>query len=193
MNRFSILLLSFILISACSKKNDEVQPGPNMKYTDLHQAEVKLGTTQRLDLDEDGTIDFTLQAILIGDPVAKEDRRTFVAGSTIDTYLLGIDNTEIGKRLNEGELIGLVPPGGFEWFQVALVVLTEKIISESNPPYWRGEWKDASHQFLPVQIGKNGSRHNGWIEISTDTDGERMILHKAAISIVPNTDVRAGY
>ncbi|HYJ37288.1 MAG TPA: hypothetical protein VEV87_01680 [Chitinophagaceae bacterium] len=193
MNRFSILLFSFILISACNKNDDRVQPGPDMKYTDLQQAEVKTGTTQRLDLDEDGTIDFSLQVILIGDPVAKEDRHTFVAGSTIDTYLLAIDNTETGKRLNKGELIGLVPPGGFEWFQVARVVMAEKIISESKPPYWRGEWKDGSHQFLSVQIGKNGSRYNGWIEISTDTNGERMILHKAAISKVPYADVRAGY
>jgi hypothetical protein len=153
---------------------------------------VKKGTTQRIDLDEDGTIDFTFKTLLIGDPVLKQDRNAFVVGSTIETYLLAIDNTETGKRLAEGDLISLMPPSGYDWFQVAMIVMTEKIVPESGAHYWRGEWKDASHHYLPIQIRREGLRYNGWIETSMDTNSERLILHKAAISTEPHKDVNAG-
>ena len=193
MSRSSILILCFILIASCQKKENDVLPAPKMKYIDLHQSEVNMSTTQRIDVDEDGTIDFSFKTYLIGDPILKQDRHVFVVGSTIETYLLAIDNTETGKRMEKGDLIGLMPPSGFEWFQIAQIVMTEKVISESNPNYWRGEWKDASHHFLPIQVRRNGLRYNGWIETSMDTNGERMILHKAAISTEAHKDVRAGY
>jgi len=193
MSRSSILILCFILIASCNKKENDVLPIPKMKYLDLHQSEVKTGVTQRIDVDEDGTIDFSFKTLLIGDPILKQDRHAFLVGSTIENYLLAIDNSETGKRLEKGDLIGLMPPSGYEWFQIALVVMTEKIIPESNPSYWRGEWKDASHHYLPIQVRRNGLRYNGWIETSMDTNGERMILHKAAISTEPHKDVKAGY
>jgi len=193
MSRSSILILCFILIASCQKKENDVLPAPKMKYIDLHQSEVNMSTTKRIDVDEDGTIDFSFKTYLIGDPILKQDRHVFVVGSTIETYLLAIDNTETGKRMEKGDLIGLMPPSGFEWFQIAQIVMTEKVIPESNPNYWRGEWKDASHHFLPIQVRRNGLRYNGWIETSMDTNGERMILHKAAISTEAHKDVRAGY
>ena len=193
MNRFSCLLFAFMLISACSQKDKDPNPGPVMKYINLNHTEAKKGSPQRLDLDEDGTKDFTFTAFLVGDPVLKQDRLTFVATSTMDTYLLSIENTETGKRMNGGELVGLVPPSGFQWFEIALVVLTEKITPQEGPVFWRGDWKDASHHFLAVQIKKNGSRYNGWVELSMDTTGEKIILHKAAISLEPNKNVKTGY
>jgi hypothetical protein len=38
----------------------------------------------------------------------------------------------------------------------------------------------------------NKQRFNGWIELSFDTNGEKIILHKAAISKMPEKYVIAG-
>jgi hypothetical protein len=140
----------FLLVSGCHKEDDQMQSGPSMKYVDLNESEVRMGSTQRIDLDEDGRIDFSFKTLLIGDPVLKRDRLAFVAASTIETYLLVIDNTETGKRSGQGNHIGS-PPSGYEWFQIAQIVMTEKIIPESKPVFWEGTWRDALHHFLPFK------------------------------------------
>jgi len=35
--------------------------------------------------------------------------------------------------------------------------------------------------------------YNGWVEISSDIAGEKMLLHKAALSKEPNAIIQAGY
>jgi len=45
---------------------------------------------------------------------------------------------------------------------------------------------------LPIQIERNGRLYNGWIELSFSTANEKLILHKAAISVEEGRTVRAG-
>ncbi|MBO9564747.1 MAG: hypothetical protein J7621_18355, partial [Niastella sp.] len=59
-------------------------------------------------------------------------------------------------------------------------------------PYWEGAWKQVHHQYLAIQIVKDNKRYNGWVEVSFDTAGEKLVLHKAAISKEAEKAVIAG-
>src|SRR5439155_20250618 len=92
--------------------------------------------------------------------------------------------------LQKGDSIALSHPGYNLW-EISSIVLAEKII-DNNGNHWEGLWKNADHQYLPVQVEKNNKLYHGWIELSFDTTREVMILHKSAISTEENKTVKAG-
>jgi hypothetical protein len=196
MNRLYVLLVAVALFS-CSKK-DVAQPDPvpdpnhpNMQYTDLQNAEVIRGKYQAIDLDGDGTKDFSFGVYLIGDPLNQEDKVRFAAFSSIDRNLL-VNADNLSPVLSGGEVVPVQGKAPYEWYQISEVLLVEKVIGMVNPPYWRGSWNNMKNKFFSLQIKKNGLRYNGWIEMSFDTQGERLILHRAAICKEAEKEVKAG-
>lgn len=190
MTRFLLLAFAAIILSSCTKDLGNLDQ-PSMRYTDLQNAEIKYGTRQRLDLDGDGTVDFSFQTQLVGDPILQRDRLQYFVASTIKTNLLN-DNNDESPLLSKGEPIKLSHPG-YTWYEVSAIVLTEKITTMTPPAFWQGRWSAANHKFLPVQIDKAGKLYLGWIELSMDKTAEKLVLHKAAISLAPNQSVRAGF
>lgn len=199
MNRLYVLLVALAL-GSCSKKDVDLpalkptpipNPLPNMQYTDLHNAEVKKGKYQAIDLDGDGVKDFSFGTYLIGDALNKEDKLRFAAFSNIDKHLL-VDDDNASPVLSAGDVVPVQGVAPYEWYQISEVLLIEKVTGMVKPPYWRGAWNDRKNKFFPLQILKNGKRYNGWIELSFDAQGERLILHQAAISKEAETEVRAG-
>lgn len=190
MMRFLYLALAAFVFTSCTKDLGSIDH-PSMRYTDLHNAEVKFGTLQRLDLDGDGTVDFSFQTQLVGDPILVRDRLQFYVSSNIKTNLLN-DNNDESPVLAKGAAIMLSHPG-YTWYEISAIVLAEKITTMTPPVFWQGRWSAADHQYLPVQIDKAGKLYMGWIELSMDTTTEKLVLHKAAISLVPNQTVRAGF
>jgi len=71
-------------------------------------------------------------------------------------------------------------------------MLVQKITSFTAPPVWEGHWRNAVHKYLPYQVLENNSRYNGWVEISIDVPGEKVVLHKVAISKEANKIIKAG-
>jgi hypothetical protein len=196
MNRLLIISTFLVTLASCSKENPQKPPvvtDPTMKYTDLHNMPVKYQTITVLDLDGNGSIDIYFGTTLIGDPILKQDRLAFDVTSVPDVNLQVVDNSDVGKRMNKGEAIGKNPADGYMWYEITHIVLLEKVTPETGAPYWQGEFRDASHHYLPVEIIKNGQAFHGWVELSMDTIGERLILHKAAISIEADKEVKAGY
>jgi len=164
-----------------------------MKYIDLLNARIKSPTIGVIDLDGNGTIDLYFGTTLIGDPIFKQDRLVFEAVSEQYVNLQVIDYSEVGKRMNKGDVISKNAADGFMWYELTHLVLAEKVIPVNGTPFWQGNWKDASHHYLPVQVVRNGELFHGWVEISMDTNAEQLILHKAAISTESNKEVKAGY
>ena len=80
---FTVFLFAVLVLSACEKDNEDNVPKPHpvMQYKDLHNAEVKIGQPQRLDLDDDGITDFNFGVLLLGDPILQRDRLQFYAFS----------------------------------------------------------------------------------------------------------------
>ncbi|HYO23056.1 MAG TPA: hypothetical protein VER36_11675, partial [Flavisolibacter sp.] len=79
------------------------------------------------------------------------------------------------------------------WYEVSSIVLAEKVIPLHGEVSWRGLWKEATHHYLPLQVEKNGQIFLGWAEISFNTDTQKLILHKAAISTESGKEIKAGY
>lgn len=194
MNKLLTLVLAVLLLSSCEKNpvcEEPVNDHPRMHYTDLQNFEVKYGTTKRVDVDGNGTTDYYFETLLVGDALGQRDRLQFYADSRIETYQPVNENEQV-PQLSSGDMVKAQYPG-YTWYEITAIVLAEKITPVSGQPYWDGQWKNASHKFLPIMIRKEGQRYYGWIELSFDTAAEKMILHTAAICIEPNKEVKAGW
>ena len=192
MKRLLPFLSVLILLYAC-KKNNDLPPEPTVEYINLNNVEVKDGVFQRVDLDDNNTQDFTFTTRIITDPALNQTKFQFLVISRLDAYLLLTTGTQSAKKFMKGDSIRTVASPGSSWAAFSLVIMTQKITPASAAPYWEGEWKDASRHFLPVKVTKrSGEVHTGWIELSMDIANEKMILHKAAISLEPEQDLKAG-
>jgi hypothetical protein len=185
------ILTTAIILSSCYGDYEEVFNQPAMHYIDLQDKKITFGTSQQLDIDANGTTDFTFYTLLVGDPILQRDRRQFYIGSKVKTNLLNDVNDE-SPVLIKGEPIMVNHPG-YTWYEISAIVLTEKITPVTQPPFWQGRWSEADHKYLPVQLDKGGKLYMGWIELSMNKTTEALTLHRAGISLVPNSVVRAGH
>lgn len=176
---------------ACMKKGLNETEHPVMQYTYLENLELGVHDTYHLDIDANGSPDFTFHTQLVGDPVLKHDRRQFLAGSKIETSLLN-DADDESPRLNKGDRISLKHTG-HDWYELSSIILAEQVISQNGDISWQGRWKKASHHYLPVQVEKAGQVYLGWVEISFNIENQKLTLHKAALSTESGKDIRAGY
>jgi hypothetical protein len=162
-----------------------------MLYTDLQNQEMKQNKPQFIDLDKNGSNDIGFATWFIGDPIEKEDEVLFFAASYEHSNLLAGDNNN-SPVFKLGDTIPVGNKGAYSWYQVAQIEMARKNIGLQNPPYWELDWKQVSHKYLAIQVVRDNKRYNGWIELSFDTAGEKLILHKAAICKEANKAVIAG-
>ncbi|MBS4066785.1 MAG: hypothetical protein KGZ74_19640 [Chitinophagaceae bacterium] len=192
---FSFFLFAVMIISC--KKNPSQQPQPEPKtemiYTPLNDVEIKYQSRGVLiDLNKDDRADVFFGVTHVGDPVNKEDKFRFNIITSILTSI-PVNNNEQTPVFRKDVRIPLNNFGVYNWYNASEITLIEKIISENGSFLWIGNWLAANRNYLPVQIlGINNQRFNGWIELTADASGERLILHRAAISKVPETEVSAG-
>lgn len=191
------LALVTTLMTSCRKNevpNPPNQPGneqPEMIYTDLQNRELKFQQAQLVDLNKDGSVDIGFSTWYIGDPIEKEDEVLFFASSYIHSNLL-VNEANGSPAFNLGDNIPVNNYPGHNWYQVGQVEMALKNTPETGQPYWEGAWKQVSHKYLAIQVVKEGKPYNGWIEVSFDTTGEKLVLHKAAISKEAEKAVLAG-
>lgn len=160
-----------------------------MTYKNLNDQVVKYGQTQYIDVDNDGSKDFKFDVLLVGDPILQRDRIQFYANSGIKRNLLN-NQVDESPMLNKGDGIGKTH-SGYTWWEISAIVLAEKIV-DNNGSHWEGLWKNADHKYLPIQMEKNNKLYHGWVELSFNTVEEKLILHKATISIEEEKSVQAG-
>ena len=192
MRKILIIATTSVLLLACSKKPPFNPPGPShpqMTYKNLADKEVKYGQLQYVDIDNDGSNDFKFSVLLVGDPILQRDRVQFYVNSGIKRNLLN-NQVDESPLLSKGDSVKKIHTG-YTWWEISSIVLVEKII-ENTGSHWEGLWKNANHQYLPVQIEKNNKLYHGWIELSFSTAGEKLILHKSAISTEEDKAVQAG-
>lgn len=191
MRYFAYVLMSAVLLAACSDKEENiVVPLPAMDYFDLQDQELSFGTARTVDFENDNNWDILFSSIAIGDPVLRRDRHQFFIGTDIHVSLQ-VSNEET-PALSEGDVIGAVPLPEHHWYNGNGIGLAQRITPESGPQYWEGNWKDVSHKFIALQLIRGGKPYFGWAEISINSETGKMILHRAAMSRVPSTTVKAG-
>lgn len=191
MRSLAMIFCSLAILSACKKTKDILPITPSiMKYTNLHDSVVSFNKSASFDLDGDGEKDVRFATLLVGDPIAKQDKMQWYVASFFHSSL-PVNNEEKIPVLNNADNIPIGNFSGYNWYNASAIVLAQKIITEQTT-YWEGDWKDVNHRFIPLQVKKNNALYNGWVEISFNKEQEQIILHKAAISNNPNQNIKAG-
>ena len=194
MTRITIALALVTFLSACNKTPVNPPPPPDdpkMIYQNFSDTAVFFDRRVSFDLDGNGVWDIRFETLLDGDPLSHEDKMQWLVISSFYSNL-PVDINENIPMMNLNDSIPIKDFSGYNWYNASQIVLTQKVIGISNPPYWDGTWKDASHRFIPIQLIKNNLPYNGWVEVSFDKLQEKIILHKAAVSEQPDQSVHAG-
>jgi hypothetical protein len=192
MKQVYVWALATALATSC-RKEDTPPPvdQPKMIYTDLQNRELKFQQAASIDLNHDELADIGFATWFIGDPIEQEDETLFFASSYEHSNVL-INEANTAHPFNQGDTIPLNDPPGYNWYPVMQVEMALKNTPTIGQPYWEGAWKQVSHKYLAVQVVVANKRYNGWVELSFDTAGEKLILHKAAISTIAEKAVIAG-
>jgi hypothetical protein len=194
MKKIFAAIIPFVFIISCSKK-DNVEPPPPahppMKYTNLGNVAIKFGQVKTLDINGDNTVDLIFSTMAVGDPLFKRDKKRYYANGRFDVFSL-VNEGEETPVLNTNDSITVQNHAGYNWYNASSIILAEKIIEETGPPYWQGNWKNASHKFFAVQVRKDNLLYSGWVEASFNTNTEELILHRAAVATVPGKNIVAG-
>lgn len=194
MSRIFIVTAAMLLLFSCKKEQLPEQhpaPHPQMRYTDMQNTEIRVGRGKSFDLNGDGKTDFGFGTTRVGDPILQRDRLLFEVYSGISSFLLNNEQEETPPVL-KGDKIPIDNPA-FEWNEISALILAEKVTFVSGEWFWDGIWKTASHKYLPLHIKSGGQIYYGWIELSFDKQNEKIILHKAAVSLEAGKAVKAGY
>ncbi|HMO61836.1 MAG TPA: hypothetical protein PKC39_12560 [Ferruginibacter sp.] len=195
----ALAVAACLLFFSCKKENSRtppvVDPGSGIEYFNLHDTVVHYGSTPiSFDFDGDGFSDLRFSVALIGDPILKQDIRTFRVSTGIHSKLAVSSNTEHIPMLPHGAVIPLEDFDGYQWWLVSSAILVERIENATGQIWWQGQWKDAKNKYLPFQLidADTLKRYTGWVELTVDINTEKIILHRMALSRVAEKLVRAG-
>ena len=188
MKSFLTISITLFFFSSCDKP---VYVEPQMVYTDLENKTVGFNESFSIDVNKDGEPDVRLHTLFDGDPISKQDKRKYLVSSKINC-LFPINAGENAPLLSKGDVVPLGNFLGYTWYGIAKIELAQKVVGVTGDPFWEGLWKYSNHNYLPIQMKKDNKRFNGWVELSFDMDAEKVILHTAAISRLPESQVIAG-
>ncbi len=184
-----------MILTGCRKEKDFIppvtQPAPVMEYYDLGGRETRYNLSQHIDLDQDGSRDFSFVTYHLGDPVKKQDVILYCATSPARRLLLVSDQDE-SPVFNRGDEISNTGKPGYTWYEVSVATLSQKVIPEESAPFWIGAWNNATKKYLGIRVLKNGLYYNGWFELSLDTVNEKIILYRAGLCKEAEKSIRAG-
>ena len=191
--RTAAIFILFI-ITACGKPVVPTPPQethPQMSYIDLADTAIVFGRKASFDLDSNGEKDVYFSTQLVGDPIYQHDKKQWLLSGSLNSVfpVNAIESIPV-LQLNDSIHFNAFP--AYSWYNISDLLLTQQIININIPPYWDGDWKEATHRFIPFQIKRNNDLYNGWVEVSFSITNEKLTLHKAAISKEANKAIRAG-
>jgi hypothetical protein len=165
---------------------------PAMDYLGLNDIVIAYGRPGKaVDLNKDNRNDLFFGVQLVGDPISKTDKRQFLVVSSIYTSLPVTVNEQVAPHLKDAA----IPLGNYSnanWYNASEIVLVERVETVNGQISWQGNWLTSQKQYLPVQLLKEDKRFNGWVEVSFDQMNQQLILHRAAVSKLPETEIKAG-
>ncbi|MES2849612.1 MAG: hypothetical protein V4685_11190 [Bacteroidota bacterium] len=189
---FLAVAVAVLLLISCKKDDVIIVPQPAMDYTDLHDSIVRYSQPPLLfDFDGDGFSDLKFGVVLVGDGSAGHDKRQFRVSSGIHSKL-AVNSSEQVPIMNRGDLIPLANFSGYEWWLVSSVLMVERVENTGGQIWWQGHWQGAIKKYLPFQMIRNNQRFNGWVELTVDVPGEKIVLHRLAMCKEPEKEIKAG-
>lgn len=177
------------IAGSCHKKN--LPDLPAIRYTELYNRTVVFGQQASVDADGNGTNDLVFKTSLVGDPVYKEDKRQWRV-QVYATTRFPVNPDDHIPVMSQKQQIGVADFNGYHWAEGVAALLAEKVTNEEDQVFWRGDWRDADHLFVPFMIVQNSRIYTGWVEVSFSTNQEQLILHRAALSLKENQAIETG-
>jgi hypothetical protein len=150
--------------------------------------------TLNIDLNNDGTADFTLHNYLTGSSSFYVQKLTVHGGADTSAQVIG--QTQAG-RLNAWDAplswsIGPNSPKGFINVKGVPALMASGVCLFQCYPH--GAWGRATNKFLGFQFSVNGEVHYGWarLSVSLTNSGLSATLTGYAYETVPNMAILAG-
>jgi hypothetical protein len=188
-----VFVVTVLLCTACKKKT--LQPSepaaPLMHFIDHNNITAGQSQAVSLDLDGDGIKDIYFSSQLVGDPLSQSDKRQFLVTGAFNTFF-AVNAGEEMPVLSTGDVIGLQSFPQYNWYNASHILLAQKVITLTQPPYWEGQWKSAVRKHVPFYLRKNDDIYFGWFEISFDMNTEKIVLHGSGVSKEKDKAVKAG-
>ncbi len=193
MKKNMVFIVWVLVLTACKKSTVQQPeaPQPAMNYINLSDTAISFGRFASFDLDGNGDKDISFSTLLVGDAVNKQDKRQFLVATAQFTYL-PVNSEEAIPIMQAADEIPVNNFNGYAWFDITYILLAQKVLSIDKPPYWEGNWKEAVHRFIPLQIKRANALYNGWVEISFSSAEEKIHLHRAAVCKEAGVAIRAG-
>lgn len=190
------IFLCVVMFLSCKKTIiEEKIPSENhppMHYKNFRDTGIGFTKWASFDLNDDGSKDIYFSTLLLGDPIAKQDKKQWNIQSSFFANL-PVNDKETIPQLNKGDSIPVNNFSDYTWYNASNILLAQKVFHEYlAPPFWDGHWKAAQNRFVPIQIIQNDKRYNGWVELSFSMQTEKVILHRSGISKLENITVLAG-
>lgn len=191
------LFVLVFLLSSCRKENVKPAPvpeptAPEMKYYDLGNISLHYnGEGSAIDITGDGKADVLFDMYRVGDPVERADKWLWTVVTSSRTYL-AIDPANDIPLLSKANDIPLDNFDNYEWFVANEGNLMQRKENENGHISWSGKWLNVNRKYIAVSPLIDGKRHNGWIEISTNSNTQTLTIHRAAISKEPGIAIKAG-
>jgi hypothetical protein len=195
------MMLFFLLVFTSSCSKDVAEPPAPPPPVENKTLQIDLGNKvipfwgriETIDFDKDNFPELIFEIVPVGDHILKRDRWLWQIKTTRFTALpINLENDQI-PVLSKGDSIFLDDLNGNEWYHGSLITLFEKIMDDQGNTWWEGNWKGATHKYLPFKVLRADGYYAGWVEISSDAVTEKGYLHRAGISKVADKGVKAGY
>lgn len=155
-------------------------PKPEVNVISFNNREIKFNQSFAADLDHNGSNDFYVSTLHVGDAMLQRDYKRFFFGTSQSTDF-PINASEEIPVLDKNAIIGSNTFYGYNWYSIASILAAQKVTT-SDREWWEGPWKDLFNKHLPLRIHSSGKLYYGWVEVSFDSGNEKLILHKAVIS-----------
>jgi hypothetical protein len=196
MKKIIFMFLCSLTLLSCEKtliqEEKPKESHPQMFYKNFGDTGIVFGRAASFDLNDDGAKDIYFSTLLVGDPIAKQDKKQWYVQSSFFANL-PVDANENIPQLHRGDSIPVGNFSGYTWYNASSILLAQKVFTETmDPPFWEGNWKTAQNRFVPIQIIQNSKYYNGWIEISFSMSAEKVIIHRSGISKEENQTIKAG-
>lgn len=183
LNRTMGLILTVILLAACSKKQETIPDSTSKIYTNYNDRSLVYDQSVSIDIDKDGTNDFLATTTLVA-AGGRSYLQFRVVAHNGNKLLFKDDDPAI---YGPGEKMPAEDRPPYVWIDHQSAVLIEKVfIPNNDETYWQGVWKAQYKKSLAVQLIKDNKHYYGWIRFSCGTeDKEAIILHDAMICNTP--------
>lgn len=180
------------LFAGCAADDDpDLTPESSVLYTGVtSENTVAYGSIATVDLDQDGTADFSLSVSLINTSVGVS--QDFMIASLRDSRIILHEQDalpyEEGYEVSEDISQDLLSWG----IDTGLIFSRLESSGTSNDISWSGPWRDVTEGYLAVSIRKENRYHYGWIMLAPDVATNKVTILGYAYEMEPEKSIDTG-